>query len=184
MKGKCIFSITIVITLAVLAAAALVCSMPVFPANKIPEGKMVSAAGNVMEPGNTAESEQNITGGFRSSLKAGVSPQGAMKILMLLFSMGNIIYMQIRRENVFRAFVGITYTAAVTFSFGKWSIYMACLERGYEAVGGEYCLIFAAGWAAGTAIGLFFDSLENLGEVKLHKKKIWLLQGKRFGLHG
>ena len=172
MKGKCIFSIIIVITLAVLAVAALVCSLPEIPADEIPERKAIQEAGNVMEPANTAESGKNIAEGFLPSLKGGVSPQGAMKILIFLFGMGNIIFMQIRNDNTLRFFVGIAYTLAVTFSLGKWSIYMACLERGYEAAGGEYCFIFVVGWAAGMAIGYFFDTLEDFKYERAYGKEI------------
>lgn len=43
------------------------------------------------------------------------------------------------KEKIIRNLVAIVYTLAVTFAVGKWAIYAAYLERGYEAVGGEYC---------------------------------------------
>lgn len=98
--------------------------------------------------------------------KAEVSPQDAMKILFLLFSVGSIIVTQIRNKNVFQVLAGIIYALAIAFLLGKWGIYMACAERGYEAVGGEYCLVFIVGQAAGTAIEYFFDSL---GDVKYER---------------
>lgn len=53
------------------------------------------------------------------------------------------------------------YAVAVTLAIGKWAVHAAYLERGYEAVGGEYCLMIMAYWAAWGIIHYFFDALED-----------------------
>ena len=50
------------------------------------------------------------------------------------------------RRKFLRNVAAFIYTLAVTLSVGKWVICMAYLERGYEAVGGEYLLIPIVYW--------------------------------------
>lgn len=66
------------------------------------------------------------------------------------------------KRKVIRNLVAVSYTLAVTFFAGKWIICMAYLERGYEAVGGEYCLMPLIGWMAWKAVHYLFDTLEDL----------------------
>ena len=66
------------------------------------------------------------------------------------------------KGKVIRNLLTAAYTLAVTFFVGKWAICMAYLERGYEAVGGEYCLIPLVGWTAWKAVNHLFDTLEDL----------------------
>lgn len=164
MKAKSvfIFSSIIVIALAILAVVAFAYSLSEMPADQIPE-RMNLKAEDITESENTTEPEQNMAEGILCFLKIQVSPQDAMKILLLLFSVGSVIATQVRNKNVFQVSAGIIYALVIAFLLGKWGIYMACAERGYEAVGGEYCMILIAGQAAGMAIGHFFNSL---GDVK------------------
>ncbi len=66
------------------------------------------------------------------------------------------------KRKAIRNLAVIIYTLAVTFFAGKWLICMAYLERGYEAAGGEYCLILAVGWTAWKAASNLFDTMEDL----------------------
>lgn len=75
------------------------------------------------------------------------------------------------RRKIIRNLVAVVYTLAVTFAAGKWSIHAAYLERGYEAVGGEYCLILIAYWVAWKAINYLFDTLEDLEHGRSRKKR-------------
>ena len=49
--------------------------------------------------------------------------------------------------------------------------HLAYIERGYEAVGGEYLLILAVYWGAWKAINCLFDSLEELENERNRRKK-------------
>lgn len=40
-----------------------------------------------------------------------------------------------------RDLIAVIWTLLVTYAIGKWSFHLAYIERGYEAVGGEYLLI-------------------------------------------
>ena len=46
-----------------------------------------------------------------------------------------------------RSAVVAVYVMAVTYMAGKWAIRYAYLERGYDAVGGEYLFIPMVAWA-------------------------------------
>jgi len=70
-----------------------------------------------------------------------------------------------------RNLIVILYTLAVTSAIGKWAIHAAYLERGYAAVGGEYCLIFMVEWTAWRAINYLFDTLEELEYERNSKKR-------------
>ena len=59
----------------------------------------------------------------------------------------------------------------VTYAIGKWAFHLAYIERGYEAVGGEYLLILAVYWGAWKAINCLFDSLEELENERNRRKK-------------
>lgn len=75
------------------------------------------------------------------------------------------------KGKVKRNLVAVAYTLAVTFAIGKWAIWYAYLERGYDAVGGEYLLIIMAYWGAWKAINYFFDTLEDLEHERSRKKR-------------
>lgn len=66
------------------------------------------------------------------------------------------------KENLKRNLVTVAYTLTVTAVVWRWAIHMAYLERGYEAIGGEYFLIPVACWIAWKAINYLFDTLEDL----------------------
>ncbi len=66
------------------------------------------------------------------------------------------------KGEIARNLVAYAYTMMVTIAVGKWAICMAYLERGYEAIGGEYCLIPMVCWMAWKAINYLFDTLEDL----------------------
>ena len=53
------------------------------------------------------------------------------------------------------------YVMAVTYMAGKWAIRYAYLERGYDAVGGEYLFIPMVAWAAYKLINIFLNVLED-----------------------
>lgn len=165
-KGKCILSGTIVIILAVLAGAALAWSRSAEWGSGLPRDKMVLEVGKFMKSKNVPGTEQNITDMFPALFRSAVSSQGIMKILLLLSGIGNIVLMQMKNQNTLRILAEIVYTLAVTFSFGRWGICAACVERGYAAVGGEYSLIFVACWVSGMSISHFFDSLEGMKKNK------------------
>lgn len=40
-----------------------------------------------------------------------------------------------------RDLIAVIWTLLVTYAIGKWAFHLAYIERGYEAVGGEYLLI-------------------------------------------
>lgn len=168
-KSVFIFSSIIVIALAVLAVAAFVYSLSELPGDEnsevmITKDKSMTGSKNT-EPGRYMAEEARAFPGVE------VSPQDTMKILISLFSVGSIIFTQIRNKNVFRIFAGMLYALSIAFLLGKWGIHMACVERGYEAVGGEYCLVYVVGWAAGTAIDHFFDSLEEFKYERACRKE-------------
>lgn len=70
--------------------------------------------------------------------------------------------MNLFKNRAFREIAAIVYTLTITFAIGKWAICMAYRERGYEAIGGEYCLILMVYWAAWKSINYLFDILEDL----------------------
>lgn len=73
------------------------------------------------------------------------------------------------KQKAVKNLVAVAYTLAVTFAVGKWAIYAAYLERGYEAVGGEYCLMLMACWIAWKSINYLFDTLEDLENERSSK---------------
>ncbi len=75
------------------------------------------------------------------------------------------------RRRVIRNLAAAAYTMAVTSAVGRWAVYAAYLERGYEAAGGEYCLILIACWMAWKAINHLFDTLEDLEYEQNCKKR-------------
>lgn len=66
------------------------------------------------------------------------------------------------RSKFLRDVAAFAYALAVTLSAGKWVICMAYMERGYEAVGGEYLLVPIVYWMEWKIINCFFDTLEDL----------------------
>lgn len=170
-KSVFIFSGIIVIALAVLAVAAFVYSLSEMPMDKNPEHRMISEAESSMDLENASAPEQNVTEGTMPFPKTGVSPQDTMKIVIFLFSVCGIICTQLRNGNGLRMVAGVVYALTITLLLGKWSIHMACVERGYEAVGGEYCLVYIVSWVSGTAINLFLDSLEDFKYERTCRKE-------------
>lgn len=66
------------------------------------------------------------------------------------------------KNRVVRKWVEIMYAFVIMLAIGKWAIHVAYLERGYEAIGGEYCLILMTYWAAWKTIHYLFGALEDL----------------------
>ncbi len=60
-----------------------------------------------------------------------------------------------------RLAVVAVYVVAVTYMAGKWAIRYAYLERGYDAIGGEYLFIPMVAWAAYKLINIFLNVLED-----------------------
>lgn len=75
------------------------------------------------------------------------------------------------RRKIITSLMAVAYTLAVTFFAGKWSVHAAYLERGYEAAGGEYCLMFMVCWVAWKAINYLFDTLEDFEYGRSCKKR-------------
>lgn len=71
------------------------------------------------------------------------------------------------RKTLKRDLIAVIWTLLV----GKWAFHLAYIERGYEAVGGEYLLILAVYWGAWKAINCLFDSLEELENERNRRKK-------------
>lgn len=65
------------------------------------------------------------------------------------------------RQTWIRIAIVVGYVLSVTYMAGKWAIHYAYLERGYDAVGGEYIFIPMVAWAAYKAINIFLDVLEE-----------------------
>lgn len=65
------------------------------------------------------------------------------------------------RKRWIRTVVVASYVLTVTYMAGKWAVHYAYLERGYDAIGGEYLFILMVAWAAGKLINLFLDMLEE-----------------------
>ena len=66
------------------------------------------------------------------------------------------------RRRIVRNLAAAAYTLAVTFAVGRWAVHAAYLERGYEAAGGEYCLVLMVCWMAWKAINYLFNTLEDM----------------------
>lgn len=75
------------------------------------------------------------------------------------------------RRRVIRNLAVAVYTIAVTSAVGRWAVRAAYLERGYEAAGGEYCLILMVCWMAWKAINYLFDTLEDFEYEQNCKKR-------------
>lgn len=67
------------------------------------------------------------------------------------------------RREWLKAAIAAVYVLSVTYMAGRWAIRYAYLERGYDAVGGEYIFIPMVAWAAYKAITIFLDVLEDGG---------------------
>ena len=76
-----------------------------------------------------------------------------------------------RRKRLKRELIAIVWTLLVTYAIGKWSFHLAYIERGSEALGGEYLLIPAVYWGAWKAINYLFDSMEELEYERQRRKK-------------
>ena len=74
------------------------------------------------------------------------------------------------RRKIIKNLAAVVYTLAITFAIGKWSIHAAYIERGYKAVGGEYCLIFMACWMAWKTINYLLKTLEGFKHGRNCKK--------------
>lgn len=60
-----------------------------------------------------------------------------------------------------RDLISAVWTLMVTSAIGKFLIRLAYMERGYDAVGGEYLVIIIVCMAAWKTINYFFDTLEE-----------------------
>ena len=65
------------------------------------------------------------------------------------------------RRKWIRITVMAVYVLAVTGMAGRWAIRYAYLERGYDAIGGEYLFIPMVAWASHKLIRIFLDVLED-----------------------
>lgn len=64
----------------------------------------------------------------------------------------------------------MVFALTVTYCIGKWIVHMTYIERGYEAIGGEYCLILIIYWAAWNSINYLFKTLEDLENERNNRK--------------
>lgn len=74
-------------------------------------------------------------------------------------------------KHILRELIEAGYAIFVMVCIGKWALYYAYLERGYRAVGGEYCLILMVYWIAYKVIHYTFDALEELEHEQNNKKE-------------
>lgn len=65
------------------------------------------------------------------------------------------------RRKIIRDLLCSGYALAVTVMIVKWAFHTAYLERGYEAVGGEYLLIPMVFFIAYKAFEFFINTLEE-----------------------
>lgn len=70
-----------------------------------------------------------------------------------------------------RRLIKFSYVLIITFMIGKWGFYVAYMQRGYKAVGGEYILLLITCWAAWKAISNLLDALEELKYEQNCKKR-------------
>lgn len=66
-----------------------------------------------------------------------------------------------RWKRIRRSTVVMVYVLTVTYMAGKWAIRYAYLDRGYDAIGGEYLFIPMVAWAAYKLINIFLNVLED-----------------------
>lgn len=65
------------------------------------------------------------------------------------------------RQKWIRIMVVAVYVLAVTYMAGRWAIHYAYMERGYDAIGGEYLFISIVAWTAYKLINIFLNVLED-----------------------
>lgn len=65
--------------------------------------------------------------------------------------------------------IAIVYSLLITVLLGKWAIFTAYIERGYEAVGGEYMFILVVYVVAYKCISWMLKNLEE--EIYGRKKR-------------
>ncbi len=75
------------------------------------------------------------------------------------------------RKTLKRDVIALTWTLLVTYAIGKWAFHLAYVERGYEAVGGEYLLVPIVYLISWKIINYLFDGLEELKNVRNRRKK-------------
>lgn len=75
------------------------------------------------------------------------------------------------KRYIAKELMAVTYSLAVTFAIGRWAINLAYIERGYDAVGGEYCLILITYLVASYAIHYLFHTLDDLEYERNRKKR-------------
>lgn len=79
--------------------------------------------------------------------------------------------MRTNEEDTEKRFDSGYLDAACHIRYREMAFHLAYIERGYEAVGGEYLLILAVYWGAWKAINYLFDSLEELEDERNCRKK-------------
>lgn len=67
-----------------------------------------------------------------------------------------------QRKVIYQQLVEAGFALAVTYAAGKWAVQYAYIERGYEAVGGEYIFILAVYWVAYKLIQFVFNIIGAL----------------------
>lgn len=70
-----------------------------------------------------------------------------------------------------RRLIKVLYALVITCMIGKWGFYMAYMQRGYRAVGGEYILIITTYLAAWKAVSNLLNALEELKHERNCKKR-------------
>ena len=69
--------------------------------------------------------------------------------------------MRKQQKEAVKQLLATGYAIPVTAMIGKWAFHTAYLERGYEAVGGEYLLIPMVFFIAYKAFEFFINTLEE-----------------------
>lgn len=73
--------------------------------------------------------------------------------------------------SIIRMLIEVAYSFIVTYAIGKWAFYYAYMERGYEAMGGEYLLIPVTFYLAYKIIHFLFDVLEETRHARGRNKR-------------
>lgn len=74
-------------------------------------------------------------------------------------------------KHILRELIETGYALFTTICIGKWALYYAYIERGYRAVGGEYCLILMVYWIAWKIMDYTLNALEELKYEQNGKKR-------------
>lgn len=79
-----------------------------------------------------------------------------------------------RRWYILRLVTEPVFTLSITMAALKWSSYIAYMDRGHSAIGGEFLFAGAAGYVAYKLIDALFEAIEEEIYARIkrrHRKK-------------